>query len=105
MDRTLPNAPNTAAAGEKGWTTVEGKAARKRKPKKRNSKEGLEDNDRNQTDPGNTGNARRSPRNNRPAKKAWADVVRAGGINVQILLGNGNLGQTTTKTKKGERRG
>jgi hypothetical protein len=40
--------------------------------------------------------------------KSWADVVRSGGINVQIVLGNGNLGQTTPVRltgKRGERRG
>jgi hypothetical protein len=27
--------------------------------------------------------------------KTWADVVWSGGINIQIVLGNGNLGQAT----------
>ncbi|KAI5808392.1 hypothetical protein BZA77DRAFT_362484 [Pyronema omphalodes] len=38
-------------------------------------------------------------------KKTWAEVVKSGGINVQIVLGNGNLGLTTPPTRRGERRG
>ncbi|KAI5815575.1 hypothetical protein BZA77DRAFT_355069 [Pyronema omphalodes] len=40
--------------------------------------------------------------------KTWADVVRSGGINVQIVLGNDNLRPTTpvkVKGQRGERRG
>jgi hypothetical protein len=37
---------------------------------------------------------------------AMAEVVKSGGINVQIVLGNGNLGLAAPPTKKrGERRG
>jgi hypothetical protein len=40
------------------------------------------------------------------AKKTWAEVVKSGGINVQIVLWNGNLGLATPPTRKrGERRG
>ncbi|KAI5807803.1 hypothetical protein BZA77DRAFT_362906 [Pyronema omphalodes] len=39
------------------------------------------------------------------AKKTWAEVVKSGGINVQIVIGNGNLGLTTPPTRRGERRG
>jgi hypothetical protein len=35
--------------------------------------------------------------------KTWDDVVRSGGINVQIVLGNGNLGQATLVRMTGER--
>jgi hypothetical protein len=35
--------------------------------------------------------------------KTWADVVWSGGINVQIVLGNGNLGQATLVRMTGER--
>jgi hypothetical protein len=38
-------------------------------------------------------------------KKTWADVVKNGGINVQIVLGNGNRGLTTLMKMRGERRG
>jgi hypothetical protein len=44
----------------------------------------------------NTGNHR--------AVKPWADVVRSGGINVQIVLGNGNLGTTQPEKRKKERK-
>jgi hypothetical protein len=40
------------------------------------------------------------------AKKTWVEVVKSGGINIQIVLGNGNLGLATPLMKKrGERRG
>ncbi|KAI5812146.1 hypothetical protein BZA77DRAFT_359711 [Pyronema omphalodes] len=39
------------------------------------------------------------------AKKTWAEVVKSGGINVQIVLENGNLGLTTPPTRRGEWRG
>jgi hypothetical protein len=40
------------------------------------------------------------------AKKTWVQVRKSGGINVQIVLGNGNLGLATPPTKKrGEMRG
>jgi hypothetical protein len=46
------------------------------------------------------------PRTNTPsATKTWAEVVKSGGINVQIELGNGNLGLTTPTARRGERRG
>jgi hypothetical protein len=40
------------------------------------------------------------------AKKTWVEVIKSRGINVQIVLGNGNLGLATPPTRKrGERRG
>jgi hypothetical protein len=36
---------------------------------------------------------------------AWAEVVKSSGINVQIVLGNGNVGLTTLTKMRGERRG
>jgi hypothetical protein len=40
------------------------------------------------------------------AKKTWVEVVKSRGVNVQIVLGNGNLGLATPLMKKrGERRG
>jgi hypothetical protein len=42
---------------------------------------------------------------NTSAKKTWADVMKSGGINVQIVLGNGNVGLTTPMKMMGERRG
>jgi hypothetical protein len=43
--------------------------------------------------------------NTTSGKKTWADVIRSGGINVQIVLGNGNLGLTTSTKTRGERQG
>jgi hypothetical protein len=43
---------------------------------------------------------------NTSVKKTWAEVIKSRGINVQIVLGNGNLGLATPPMKKrGERRG
>ncbi|KAI5817992.1 hypothetical protein BZA77DRAFT_352218 [Pyronema omphalodes] len=39
------------------------------------------------------------------AKWTWAEVVKSQDINVQILLGTGNLGLATPPTRRGERRG
>jgi hypothetical protein len=109
QDMTLPDAPTTTAPAEKdGWKTVEGKAAQK---KRRNDKA---DNKRAATTANNTpttknGGRRKNthqPQTNTPStKKTWAEVVKSGGINVQIVLGNGNLGLTTPMTRRGERRG
>jgi hypothetical protein len=109
QDTTLPDAPTTTALAEKdGWKTVEGKAAQK---KRRNEKA---DNKRAATTANNTPTMKNSgrgknthqPRTNTPsAKKNWAEVVKSGGINVQIVLGNSNLGLTTPTTRRGERRG
>jgi hypothetical protein len=40
-----------------------------------------------------------------PPKKTWADVIKGGGINVQIVLRNGNLGLTSPTNRRGERQG
>jgi hypothetical protein len=78
---------------------VEGKAHRRRRRVKERKMEAMglgKD-----TTPATTGNTRRCQN---MAKKTWADVVKAGGINVQIVLGNGNLGLVPQR-KRGERRG
>jgi hypothetical protein len=95
QDTTLPDALTTTAPAENdGWKTVEGKAMQK---KRRNDKA---DNKRATTTANNTptmknggrGKNSHQPRpNNTSMKKTWADVVKNGGINVQIVLGNGNL--------------
>jgi ketosteroid isomerase-like protein len=109
QDTTLPDAPTTAAPAEKdGWKTMEGKAARK---KRRNNKADNKwatttTNNTPTTKTGGRGKNTHQPRTNTPsAKKTWAEVVKSGGINVQIVLGNSNLGLTTPTTRRGERRG
>jgi hypothetical protein len=108
QDTTLPDAPRTAPAENEGWRTVEGKAMQK---KRRNDKA---DNKWAVTTANNTPTAKNSgrgkkthqPRTNTPsAKKTWAEVVKSGGINVQIVLGNRNLGLTTLTKRRGESRG
>jgi hypothetical protein len=109
QDTTLPDTPTTTAPVEKdGWKTVEGKAMQK---KRRNEKAdnkwvATTVNNTPTTKNGARGKNTHQPRTNTPsAKKIWADVIKSGGINVQIVLGNGNLGLTTLMTRTGERRG
>jgi hypothetical protein len=87
---------------------VEGKATQK---KRRNEKA---DNKRAATTTTNTPrkknggsgkNAHQLQTNTPSARKTGAEVVKSGGINVQIVLGNDNLGLATPMTKRGERRG
>jgi hypothetical protein len=110
QDTTLPDAPTTTAPAEKdGWKTVEGKKAqKKRRNDKADNKWAMETSNKPPTTKtGGRGKTTHQPRTNTPsAKKTWAEVVKSGGINVQIVLGNGNLGLATPPTKKwGERRG
>jgi hypothetical protein len=109
-DTTLPDAPTTTAPEEKdGWKNVEGKATQKtrRNDKADNKRAATTANHTPKTTNGGRGKNTPQPRTNTPsAKKTWAEVVKSGGINVQIVLGNGNLGLATPPTKKrGERRG
>jgi hypothetical protein len=91
------------------WKTVEGKAAqKKRRNEKADNKWAMETSNKPPTTKtGGRGKNSHQPRTtNTAAKKTWAEVVKSGGINVQIVLGNGNLGLATPPTKKrGERRG
>jgi hypothetical protein len=107
---TLPDAPTTTALVEKdGWKTVVGKAAqKKRRNDKADNKRATEtSNEPPTTKTGGWGKTTHQPRTNTPStQKTWAEVVKSGGINVQIVLGNGNLRLATSPTKKrGERRG
>jgi hypothetical protein len=107
QDTTLPDAPTTTAPAENdGWKTVQGKAMQK---KRRNDKA---DNKQAATTANNTltmknggrGKNTHQPQTNTPSTmKTWGEVVKSGGINVQIVLGNGNLGLTTPMTRRGER--
>jgi hypothetical protein len=96
QDTTLPNAPTTTALVEKdGWKTVEGKAAqKKRRNNKADNKQAVTTvNNTPTTTNGGREKTTHQPQTNTPSnKKTWAEVVRSRGINVQIVLGNGNLG-------------
>jgi hypothetical protein len=109
QDTTLPDAPTTATPVESGgWKTVEGKATQKkrRNDKADNKRAATAVNNTPTTKNGGRGKNTHQPRTNTPsAEKTWAEVVRSGGINVQIVLGNGNLGLTTPMARRGERRG
>jgi hypothetical protein len=109
-DRTLPDAPTTTTPVEKdGWKTVEGKAVqKKRRNEKADNKWATETSNKPpMTKTGGWGkNSHQLRTTNTSMKKTWAEVIKSGGINIQIVLGNGNLGTTIPPTKKrGERRG
>jgi hypothetical protein len=108
QDTPLPDAPATAPVETEGWKTVEGKAIqRKKKNEEADKKRAKEMNNK----PPMTKNGGRGKNSHQPqpnttsTKKTWADVIKSGGINVQIVLGNGNLGLTTPMKARGERRG
>jgi hypothetical protein len=109
QDTTQPDAHTATAPAEKdGWKTVEGKATQKkrRNDKADNKRAATTANNTPTTKTGGRGKNTHQPRTNTPsAKKTWAEVIKSGGINVQIVLGNGNLGLTTPMTRRGERRG
>jgi hypothetical protein len=109
QDTTLPDAPTTTAPAEKdGWKTVEGKATQRKRRNDRadNKWPATTANNTPTTKNGGRGKNTYEPRTNTPsAKNTWAEVVKSGGINVQIVLGNSNLGLTAPTTRRGERRG
>jgi hypothetical protein len=107
QDTPLPDGPTTAPVETEGWNTVEGKATeRKRKNAAADKTRAMEMNGKPpMTQSGGRGKKSHQPtKTNTPAKMTWADVVRTGGINVQIVLGNGNLGLTIPTKTRGERR-
>jgi regulator of replication initiation timing len=108
QDTPLPDAPATAPAEKDGWKTVEGKATQR---KKKNEEAGKKQAEEMSDKPRATKNGGRGKNSYQPrpkttsAEKTWADVVKAGGINVQIVLGNDSLGLAAHMKKRGERRG
>jgi hypothetical protein len=108
QDIPLPDAPATTPVEMEGWKTMEGKAIqRKKKNEEAGKKWAKEMNDKSLiTKNGRRGkNSHQLRHNNTSNKKTWADVTKSRGINVQIMLRNGNLGLTTPMKIRGERRG
>jgi hypothetical protein len=107
QDTTLPDAPTTTAPVVKdGWKTIEGKEARKKRcnEKANNRLVATTVSTTPKTKTGGRGKNTHQLKLTTPsAKKTWAEVVKSGGINVQIVLGNGNLGLTIPATRWGER--
>ncbi|KAI5812608.1 hypothetical protein BZA77DRAFT_359002 [Pyronema omphalodes] len=107
QDTPLPDAPSTAPAETNRWKTVEAKATQKKKMKAKETRSTAAIPKQTPT----TKNGGRGKNTHQPrqttlsARKTWAEVVKRAGINVQIVLGNGNLGLTTPPTRRGERRG
>jgi hypothetical protein len=95
-DTNLPDAPTTTALAVKdGWKTMEGKEARKkRRNEKTDNRPALTTASTTpKTKTGWRGKNTHQPKLTSPsAKKTWVEVIKSGGINVQIVLGNGNLG-------------
>jgi hypothetical protein len=106
QDTPLPNAPSTAPVETEGWKTVAEKATQRQKNEEAGKKRTMElSNKPPMTKNGAWGKDSHQPRlNNTSAKKTWADVVKNGGVNVQIVLGNSNLGLTTPMKMRGETR-
>jgi hypothetical protein len=105
-DAPLPDETAAAPEAKKGWRTATSNATR------RKMKAAKADNTRTETAREKTPtkqNGERVKKNHQPMTKnyrdakTWADVVRSGGINIQIVLGNGNLGQGTLVRMTGER--
>jgi hypothetical protein len=101
--------PADAPVATEEWRIATGKAMR-RKSKAAEAKKKrtvtLRDETPNKMN-GGWGKKAHQPRNNtgnHRAAETWADVVRRGGINVQIVLGKGNLGTTQLEPRKKERR-
>ncbi|KAI5808460.1 hypothetical protein BZA77DRAFT_362108 [Pyronema omphalodes] len=107
QDTPLLDAPSAAPAGNEGWKTVEVKATQKKKRKaEEKTLMAATSSKTPTTQNGGRGKNTHQPSPTTPsAKKTWAEVVKSGGINVQIVLGNGNLGLTTPPKRRGERRG
>jgi hypothetical protein len=87
---------------------VEGKVTQRKKKNDEADKNWVNETYNKTPTPKNGGRGKNShqPRpNTTSTKKTWADVIKSGGINVQIVLGNGNLGLTTPMTMRVERRG
>jgi hypothetical protein len=107
-DTPLPDAPATAPIETDGWKTVERKAIQRKKKNAEADKTRAKEN--NVKPPtiknGGWGKKPHQPMNNNtPPKRTRADIIKAGGINVQIVLGNGYLGLTTPRKMRGERQG
>jgi hypothetical protein len=109
QDPALPDTPTTTAPVEnEGWKTVEGKAKQKkrRNDKADNKWAATTANNTPTTKNGRRGKNTHQPRTNTTsARKTWTEDIKSGGINVQIVLGNVNLGLTTPTKMRGERRG
>jgi hypothetical protein len=90
QDTPLPDAPTTAPVETEGWMTVEGKATQRRKRIEAAGKQRAIETSNKPPTTKNCGRCKTShqPRPNKtPAKNTWADVIKNGGINVQIVLG------------------
>jgi hypothetical protein len=91
QDTTLPDAPTTTAPVAKdGWQTVEGKEAwkKRRNEKADNAPAAKTASNIPKTETSGRGKNTHQPKLTTPsAKKTWAEVIKSGGINVQIVLG------------------
>jgi hypothetical protein len=90
------------------WKTMEGQATQRKKKNAEVDKNwAKQTSDKSpMTKHGGRGKNSHQPRlNNTSTKKTRADVVKSGGMNIQIVLGNGNLGLTAQTKMRGERRG
>ncbi|KAI5812896.1 hypothetical protein BZA77DRAFT_358718 [Pyronema omphalodes] len=98
----LPDVPSTAPADDEGWNTLEGKTIRskRRSEQTSNQKEAPNNNKTPTTKTSRRGKSTYQPKpTTTPTKNTWAEVVKSGGINVQIVLGNGHLQLITSRRR------
>jgi hypothetical protein len=106
-DVPLPATPAAAPVATEECRIAMGTAARwkaKAAEAKRKWMARPRDKTPNDTNGGRGKKAHQPTTNHHRDARTWADVVRSGRINVQIVLGNGNLGTTQLETGKKERR-
>jgi hypothetical protein len=106
-DMPLPDAPAAALVATEEWRITMGKATRGKAKAAMGKKKQTAtpcDETPNKMNGGWGKKAHQLTTNHHHDARTWADVVRSGAINIQIVLGNGNLGTTQPETRKRERR-
>jgi Tfp pilus assembly protein PilX len=106
-DMPLPTVPAAALVATEEWRIVMGKATQQKAKSAEAKKKWIaipRDETPNKTNGGLGKKAHQPTTNHHHDMRTWADVVRSRGINVQIVLGNGNLGTTQLETRKKETR-
>jgi hypothetical protein len=105
QDIPLPDAPTTAPVEIDQWKTMEGKTTQRKKKNEEVGKK-WEIEMSNKPPMIKTGRWGKTSHQlqltNTSMKKTWVDIVKTRGINIQIVLGNGNLGLIVPKMR-GER--
>jgi hypothetical protein len=108
QDTPPSDATTTALLETEGWRTVEGKATQRKKRTEEAGKKQVMEISNKPPMTKNSGWGKNSHQlwpTNSSANKIWADVIKGRGINIQIVVGNSNLGLTIPAKMRGERWG